>query len=42
VFSLRIKKHEEGRGECSRKAVKEGAGEEVKTVTSSEDVNGRQ
>ena len=39
MFSLGIKKkHEEGRGEGRRKAVKGGVGEEVKTLTSSGDV----
>jgi len=46
VFHRRVhsenKKHEEGRGEGRRKAVKGGVGEEVKTLTSSGDVNGRQ
>jgi hypothetical protein len=36
------KKHEEGRGEGRRKAVKVGVEEEVKTLTSSGYVNGRQ
>ena len=36
------KKREEGRGEGRRKAVKRRVGKDVKTSTSSGDVNGRQ